>query len=194
MSDGGTHFDCEPVKAFCKSWGCKSHIVSAYSPWINGLVEGTNKILLHVLKQICAPGLGEDEYDKMTWDSLPKTWPLHLNTAVLALNTCILPNLKFSPKELLLGTVVNTPRTPLVDSSSILPAQDANMHIAYVAQQCPDGYDTTIQHTLSQKAAFNRRVLAKSPGEVVFTRGQLVQVYRSNLNYTFKAEWKMLPK
>ena len=157
MLDGRTHFNCEPVKAFCKSWGCKSHIVSAYSPWINGLVEGTNKILLHILKQLCAPGLGEDEYDKMTWDSLPKTWPLHLNAAVLALNTRILPNLKFSPKELLLGTVVNTLRTPLADSSSILLAQDANMHIAYVAQQHLDGYDTTVQHALSRKAAFNRR-------------------------------------
>ena len=47
---------------------------------------------------------------------------------------------------------------------------------------------------MNQKAAFDRRVLAKSPGEVVFTWGQLVQVYRSDLDYTFKAEWKMLPK
>ena len=109
MSDGGTHFDSNVVRAFCKSWVCKPHVVSAYSPWINGLVEGTNKILLHVLKRLCTPGLGDDEYNNMAWDSLPKSWPLHLDDAVLALNTCILPNLKFSPKELLLGTVVNTP-------------------------------------------------------------------------------------
>ena len=32
-----------------------------YSPWINGLVEGTNKLLLHVLQQLCAPNLGEDD-------------------------------------------------------------------------------------------------------------------------------------
>ena len=118
--------------------------MSAYSPWINGLVEGTNKILLHVLKCLCAPGLGDDEYDNMAWDSLPKSWPLHLDDAVLALNTHILPNLKFSPKELLLGTVVNTPQTPLADSSSVLPLHDANTHIAYVVQQQLDGYDAIV--------------------------------------------------
>ena len=194
MSDGGTHFNSDPVRTFCKSWGCKPHVVSAYSPWINGLVEGTNKILLHVLKRLCAPGLGDDEYDNMDWDSLPKSWPLHLDEAVLALNTRILPNLKFSPKELLLGMVVNTPRTPLADSGSVLLPQDANTHIAYVAQQHLDGYDAIVRHALSRKAAFDRRVLAKSPGEVIFTQGQLVQVYRSDLDYTFKAERKILPK
>jgi len=194
MSDGGTHFDCDPVRTFCKSWGCKPHIVSAYSPWINSLVEGTNKILLHILKRLCAPGLGEDKYDKMNWDSLPKSWPLFLDKAVLALNTRILPNLKFSPKELLLGIIVNTSKTPQANSSSVLLPQDANTHIAYVAQQHLDGYDAAIRHALSRKAAFDRRVLAKSPGEVVFTRGQLVQVYRSDLDHTFKAERKILPK
>ena len=68
------------------------------------------------------------------------------------------------------------------------------MHITYVAQQHLDGYDAAVQHVLSLKAAFDRRVLAKSPGEVVFTRGQLVQVYRSDLDYTFKAERRILPK
>src|ERR1700676_1193831 len=118
FADGVNHFNVGPRRAFCESWACKPHIVSAYSPWINGLVEGTNKILLHVLKRLCAPGLGDDEYDNMDWDSLPKSWPLHLDEAVLALNTRILPNLKFSPKELLLATVVNTPRTPLANRGS----------------------------------------------------------------------------
>jgi hypothetical protein len=90
-------------------------MVSAYSPWRNGPVKGTNKILLHILKQLCAPGLGEDKYNKMTWDSLPKMWLLHLNNTVLVLNTHILPNLKFSPKELLLRIVVNTLKIPLAD-------------------------------------------------------------------------------
>jgi hypothetical protein len=130
----------------------------------------------------------------MDWDSLPKSWPLHLDKAILALNTRILLNLKFSPKELLLGTVVNTPRTPLANSGSILLPQDVNVHMAYVAQQHLDGYDTTIRHTLSRKAAFDRRILAKSPGQVTFTCGQLVQVYRSDLDYTFKAKRKILPK
>ena len=46
--------------------------------------------------------LGEDEYEEMDWVILLKMWPLHNNDAVLALNTHILPALKFMPKELLL--------------------------------------------------------------------------------------------
>lgn len=76
-------------------------VVAAYSPWINGLVEGTNKILLHVLKRLCAPNLGEDDYEGLTWDSLPLNWPNHLDDAITALNHRILPALKFSPKELI---------------------------------------------------------------------------------------------
>ena len=31
-------------------------------------------------------------------------------------------------------------------------------------------------------------------GEVKFLKGQLVQIYRSDLDFTFKTEWKLLPK
>jgi hypothetical protein len=33
-------------------------------------VEGTNKILLHVMKRLCAPELGEDDSTD-GWDQLP---------------------------------------------------------------------------------------------------------------------------
>ena len=63
MTDGGRHFDNSDVQDLCKSWNVATHVVSAYSPWVNGLVEGTNKLLLHVLKILCAPGLGKDAYE-----------------------------------------------------------------------------------------------------------------------------------
>jgi transposase InsO family protein len=62
MADGGSHFNNEIVRAFCKERGIKLHIVAKYSAWVNGLVEGTNKILLGIQKRLCAPDLGEDEY------------------------------------------------------------------------------------------------------------------------------------
>ena len=37
-------------------------------------------------------------------------------------------------------------------------------------------------------------MLAKKPGQVIFKRGQLVQIYRSDLDYTFKTKRKLLPK
>ncbi|KAG6858447.1 hypothetical protein C0991_002708, partial [Blastosporella zonata] len=103
MSDGGSHFNNAAVRNFCESQGTKTHVVSAYSPWVNGLVEGTNKLLLHVLKRLCAPNLSEDNYDKIDWESLPTNWPTHFDHAISILNRRLLPALKFTPKELLLG-------------------------------------------------------------------------------------------
>ena len=62
------------------------------------------------LKRLCAPDLGEDEYDVM---DVPENWPDHLDEAIHLLNRQILPLLKFLLNELLLGLVVNTPATPV---------------------------------------------------------------------------------
>lgn len=50
MADGGPHFDCEAVQEFCDEIGTTLLIVAARAPWLNGLLEGSNKILLNVLK------------------------------------------------------------------------------------------------------------------------------------------------
>ena len=61
LIDGGCHFNNKQVKTYWAKWPCKHHIIAAYSPWINGLVEGTNgKLLLHILKCLCTPDLGEN--------------------------------------------------------------------------------------------------------------------------------------
>jgi hypothetical protein len=156
MTDGGSHFKNSVVREFCTKWKCTQHIMSAYSPWINGLVEGTNKILLHVLKWLCAPNLREDEYAEMDWDKLPKMQPLHVNNMVLALNTQILPALKFTPKELPLGLVVNTPRMPLSISSAELLPKEVETQMAYAAQQRLDGYEVIVHHAVSRKSVFDQ--------------------------------------
>jgi hypothetical protein len=159
MSDRGRHFNNAIVQEFCAKWNCKTHVVAAYSPWVNGLVEGTNKILLHILKRLCAPSLGEDDYEGLTWDKLPLNWPNHLDDMITALNHRILPALKFSPKELLLGQVVNTPSTNLNNCISTTSAADIAIHMAYVAQQQLDGYDAAVLHAIKRKAMFDKHVL-----------------------------------
>ncbi|KAG6906937.1 hypothetical protein DXG01_011296 [Tephrocybe rancida] len=47
---------------------------------------------------------------------------------------------------------------------------------------------------MKRKATFDKRVLAETKEEVVFREGELVQVYRNDLDYTFKTEHKLLPK
>ena len=194
MSDGGKHFANKEVRELCEKWGTKTHIVSAYSPWVNGLVEGTNKLFLHILKRLCAPDLNDEEIERMSVDDIPKSWPGHFEEAIRILNWRLLPSLKFSPKELLLGLVVNTkPSNTDTSVLSVIEA-DTTVHLAYTAQQRLDGYAEAVAHALKRKTAFDRRVLAQSPGEVIFSKGHLVQIYRSDLDYTFKTERKLLPK
>lgn len=94
MVDGGSHFNNAEVCNFCKSCSTKLHVIAQYSAWVNRLVEETNKILLGVLKRVCVPGLGEDEYAEMAdFSHLPKNWPDHLDKTVRQLNNRILPAL-----------------------------------------------------------------------------------------------------
>ena len=86
MSDGGKHFDNKEVRELCEKWGTKTHIVAAYSPWVNGLVEGTNKLFLHILKRLCAPNLDNEEVKRMPMDDIPKHWPDHFEEAIRILN------------------------------------------------------------------------------------------------------------
>lgn len=50
MADGGSHFDNGTVSDFCAEHGITHITMAVYTPWVNGLVEGTNKILLGRLK------------------------------------------------------------------------------------------------------------------------------------------------
>ena len=191
MTDGGPEFDNEELRAECIRRGTKLEICPAYSPWVNGLIEGTNSILLNRLKRMCAPDLGEDEYVGM---DVPSNWPDHLEAAVRCINDRILPNLKHSPNELLLGLVINTRPTPINTIQNVPTEEEVAMQMAYVNQQRFDGYAQIVDHAKHRKAAFDKQVLAHSPREVIFRAGDLVQVYRSDLDYTFKTERKMLPK
>ena len=90
--------------------------------------------------------------------------------------------------------MVNTPQTAINTTSEPSTADDVALQMAYVAQQRLDGYAEIVAHAIKRKSVFDKRVLARKPGEVVFFKGQLVQIYRSDLDYTFKTDQKLLPK
>ncbi|KAG2335885.1 hypothetical protein BDR05DRAFT_841490, partial [Suillus weaverae] len=71
---------------------------------------------------------------------------------------------------------------------------DTSTQITYVEQQRLDGYEEVVKNTIKKKAAFDKKLLQRVPGEVIFKIGQLVQVYRNDLDYTFKTERKLIPK
>lgn len=87
--------------------------------------SASRKILLGRLKRSqCAPDLGEDKYDAM---AMPENWPTHLDEAIRYLNRRILPFLKFSPNELLLGLVVNTPSSPIDIARGAITSEEVSL-------------------------------------------------------------------
>jgi hypothetical protein len=66
--------------------------------------------------------------------------------------------------------------------------------MAYVAQQCLDGYEAIVQHAIKRKAMFNKHILACSLREVIFEKGQLIQFFYSSAHNTLEARRKILPE
>src|ERR1700723_2077395 len=122
-----------------------------------------NAKLLGILKRLCTPALGEDEYDAM---ELPASWPDYLEEAVEALNNRLLPNLKFSPNELLLGLVINTKHTTPDNMEEEVSAAEVDVQMAYFEQQRMYGYEHILSHAHKRKLAFDRKLLSRAPKEV----------------------------
>jgi hypothetical protein len=154
-------------------------------------VERANKLLIYVLARLCAPDVGEDGWKSMTKDDLPKNWPLFFDQAIRILNAHLLLAVKFRPKELLFGRIVNTTETPIEVAATVFAEGDAAMHMAYMDQQRLDAFDRRIAYATACKAAFDRKVLGSTEGEVIFKPGELVQVFRSDLMRTVSNERKL---
>ena len=162
---------------------------------MNGLLEGTNGKLLSRLKRLCAPNFGEDEWEKITsFGDLPGNWPTFFDTAIEQLNKRILPAYKFSPDELCLGMVGNTSETPLEISCKELAEADIRIQNQYVVQQNLDAYSHIVEHAHKRKTAFDRKVAASRDGVIEFTKGNLVQIRDSKLDFTLATEAKLLPR
>ncbi|KLO05080.1 hypothetical protein SCHPADRAFT_798338, partial [Schizopora paradoxa] len=71
---------------------------------------------------------------------------------------------------------------------------DVDTQAAYAAQQRLDGYSDAVIHALKQKETFDRRVTNSNAGNVIFEVGQLVQVYQSRDDFTFKSSRKLIPR
>jgi hypothetical protein len=98
----------------------------------------------------------------------------------------------YSPNELLLS-LVNTKPTPSAEISGPPTADEVETQMAYVDQQSFDGYRRWwIKAIAAKRNSTNRSwpiLLVRS-----FSKLGLVQVYRSDLDYTFKTERKLLHK
>jgi hypothetical protein len=190
MSDGGSHFDNKEVDSFCEANGIQKIVTPAYSPWVNGLIENANKLLLGRLKRLCAPDIdAEFDNDNVDPKSIPTNWPDHIDKAIQQLNDRIIPALKATPRELLFGMRFQ-PTRGLPDTHTQTTIQETQTNLSLTEILRMGAHQRQLEEAKKRKAAFDKKV---GPPEV-FGKGDLVQVYDSTMDKSFNTANKLKPR
>ncbi|QRV79985.1 Retrovirus-related Pol polyprotein from transposon [Ceratobasidium sp. AG-Ba] len=173
MADGGGHFNCDEVRRWAEARGSKVIITPPYSPWANGLAEGSVKLLINRLKKLCAPSVGEDPDDVDDANSTPTAWLKHLTTAVSQLNDRL-----SGERRAELGRAVIT-----------RAVQDADTNLALTYSLRQDAYAKALEHAAKRKKAFDKKARV-----VDYRLGDLVQKYDARLDETHSSMRKLAPR
>ena len=113
----------------------------------------------------------------MVAKDISNNWPEHLDTTLKNLNNHILPSLKYSTNELLLGLIINFCCTEFLEMIQPPTKNDIAVHLAVVKQQHLDGFTATVDHAAKHKDIFDAELRQRAPWNVVFQPGDLVQVH-----------------
>lgn len=92
VTDNGSHFANKEVAAVCEALGIVQSFVPVHAPWVNGLVERSNGLLVAQLRTLCR-------------DAGTNDWASLLPTAVQSINRRVMPAVGYSPQQLLFGLV-----------------------------------------------------------------------------------------
>lgn len=188
MADGGSHFDNEAVSAYCAEHSITHITTPAYAPWVNGLVESSNKLILGRLKHLCSPDLDADPED-VDPASIPRNWPDHLDEAIRSINDHIIPTLNAMPREILFGMQF-TPNTSSDTASAPTPTtpDDVNTHFVLTNSLRSNTYLCTTIESNRHKEIFDSNT--RVPDLKI---GDLVQMYDSKADFTYATINKMTP-
>ena len=129
----------------------------------------------------------------MAKKDIPNNWPDHLDATIKHLSDHILPFIKYSPNELLLGLVVNTKPTHTPEDIQLPTEAEVAVHLSLVEQQRLDAYSAIVDHAAKRKVLFDTKLLKNAPGNVVFQPGDLVQVHATEWVHTFASIKKLIP-
>jgi len=88
-SDNGAEFVNKVVDTLTTLHGIERHLITAYRPQANGLVERVNRILVAVLRKVSA--------------ETPDLWPEWLDFVMLAMRTAVNSSTGFSPFQVFFG-------------------------------------------------------------------------------------------
>src|SRR6266481_10001739 len=175
MTDGGLHFNNEEVQGYCEAQDIRHITTPEYAPWMNSLIENTNKILLGRLRRICTPNLDEMEETGTGPSPTPEKWPDHLEEAIRAMNNRILLAVGLTPREWLWGRR-ETAQERKDEETTARTETDIEHHLILVDLLRSQGYTDTLMEAANRKRRFDGKVRP-----VTFVTGDLVQVYDSKL-------------
>lgn len=177
------------MKEVCERLGIIRIITPAYAAWVNGLMEGVNRLFLSCLKKKCAPDLDESEYQDVDPQSIPRNWPDFFNEVVENLNDRIILGTKFTPREILFSLcfapIHLPPNIPLQQPTE--DHIDMRMDLAKILRM------ENLAHHITDSE--RRRAHANdSVTPIEFNIGDLVQVYDTMQEMMHKADQKTLPR
>jgi len=104
------------------------------------------------------------------------------------MNDQILPALGFTPCELLWGQCEKTGEKLTVEKETETTEHDTTHHLIFTELLRSQGYTDALVEATRRKACFDDQV-----HPVEFNAGDLVQVYNSKLDVTYKTKAKLLP-
>jgi len=189
MTDGSSHFKNGTIDEFCDDNGIKHIITPAYAPWVNGLVESTNNLLLSRLKHLCAPNLDEDP-GEVNPKSIPWNWPEHLDKAVCSINDRIIPTLNATPREILFGMALrpDTNSEPPLSPQPTSPG-DLDTHFSLADSFRYNTHICSLTESQRKKDIFDSKALVPD-----IKTGSLVQVYDNKADFNFTTINKLAPR
>jgi hypothetical protein len=153
MADGGSHFRNKLVDEFCNANNIKHVTTPSHSLWVNGLIEGTNKIFLGILKRLCAPDHDTTEGD-VNPEDIPLNWPEYFETAIRMMNDRILVALKATPHELLFSRSF-TPEQQAPALPAPTSASDVDIHFALADSVQWSAHLKSLHRAAQQKSSFD---------------------------------------
>lgn len=201
MADGGGHFTGDEVKVFCASQNVTHITTPPRSPWVNGLIENSNKLLLARLKGLCAPAMDDlvDSDTPLDANAMPYDWPKHFDEAIRQLNDRIRPSIRRTPRELLFGLAM-TPEhkqqqsslEPTTDNLQELvnppiDLVDENLSLADMLRM--NAHLLQLETAEQQKSNWDNRTPATD-----FNIGDIVQWYNNELEDSKLSVNKLLPR
>jgi hypothetical protein len=146
VSDGGREFDNEVLKELNKLMKSKHHIVSPYSPNVNGIIERVHRSLGAFIKSFC---------DNQTTD-----WVEYLPALTFSLNTSINRSTKFSPYFI---TYLEHPTFPWTPNENITYSEsemaDRVRMLQYTQKLC---YQNDLSARAASKRAFDVKAKFRS--------------------------------